>query len=92
MKLKTAKTIFKSKTFWLNLVAALLALGDQLAGTGLIPLEYLTPAMAILNIVLRLITHQPVTIGTPPMSLPDAVKLSPPESPKKRTGIDIERL
>ena len=90
-KAQLGKSIFSSKTFWMNLLAALAALGDQLAGTGLIPLEYLTPAMAILNIALRLITHQPVTVGTPPAPLPDSVKLAP-GMPKKPRGSDIDPL
>lgn len=54
--------IWKSKTFWVNAIGALLEIGQLLSGTTIIPHQYVVLGMAILNIVLRLITNQPTTL------------------------------
>ena len=61
-----SKSIFASKTFWANLLGGLL----QVIGlaSGAIPPQYapyLAAAQGILNIILRLLTNQPVHIVTP---------------------------
>lgn len=48
------KSIFKSKTFWLNI------LGLAATVSGVLPPKYAMPVMAISNIGMRLITNQPV--------------------------------
>jgi hypothetical protein len=51
-----AKSILMSKTLWANL----LGLGATLA--GLLPEQYSAPVMAVVNILLRMVTSQPVTL------------------------------
>jgi hypothetical protein len=55
------KTLIESKTFWVNLLTGAIAVGGYL--TGVIPAQYqpyLIGGLAIANIVLRLITGQPI--------------------------------
>jgi len=49
------KSLLTSKTFWLNVVG----LATQLA--GVVPPQYGVPALAILNVVVRLLTKEPIT-------------------------------
>lgn len=51
-----SKSIFKSKTFWLNVAA----LAVHVA--GILPAQYAVPIAAIGNIVVRLFTDQAVTV------------------------------
>ena len=55
-----SKSLFKSKTFWVNVLTA----GVELSGvlTGLIPPGALQIATNVLNIALRLVTSQPVSV------------------------------
>ena len=52
-----AKSILKSKTFWLNLV------GVGLQFVDVVPQPYGMYALAVLNILNRLLTNQPVKIS-----------------------------
>lgn len=52
------KSLFASKTFWLNI------LGGAIAVSQIVPPKYSMPIMAVSNIGMRLLTNQPVTIGT----------------------------
>lgn len=52
---KMGKSLFKSKTFWLNV----LGVGVHVA--GIVPPQYGVPALAILNVLIRLLTEQPIT-------------------------------
>ena len=58
-----SKSIFESKTIWINVVAAAITAGLNLAG---IPVPegvmIATIASAVVNIILRFITKQPVHI------------------------------
>ncbi len=58
------KNLFKTKTFWLNVGLVAVALLGLLAGSPLLShySPYLTLAGAVVNIVLRTITSQPVYI------------------------------
>lgn len=61
------KSLLASKTFWANLLAG----GLQIAGmvSGFMPEKYAPLGVAvqsILNIVLRLVTNQPITTGAAP--------------------------
>lgn len=49
------KSLLTSKTFWLNVV------GAATVAAGFVPPQYGVPALAILNIVNRLLTNQPIT-------------------------------
>lgn len=53
------KSLLTSKTFWLNVVA----IAIQFA--GFVPLQYGVPALALLNVVNRLLTDQPITSVLP---------------------------
>lgn len=53
------KSIFASKTFWLNL------LGGAVAVAQVIPPKYSMPTLAIANIGMRLITEQGVYVVPP---------------------------
>lgn len=50
------KSLFKSKTFWTNLVGLALQVG------GILPAKYGMPVLAVANLILRLLTDQPVHI------------------------------
>lgn len=52
-----SKPIYMSRTFWLNI------LGTAAMLTGYLPEQYGVPAMGVLNIVLRFLTTQPVTVA-----------------------------
>lgn len=60
--MNNAKTIFASKTFWLNILGALIYLlgGDYIH--SLIPPDYYATLMMLLNILNRFLTNGPVTI------------------------------
>jgi len=53
-----SKSIFKSKTFWFNV----LGIGVAVASGGIIPGNVATPVIAVGNVVLRLVTKEPVHI------------------------------
>jgi hypothetical protein len=57
------KSLFASKTFWVNALTLAIGVGGYL--TGLVPAPYqpiVVAALALANIILRTITDQPVTI------------------------------
>lgn len=54
------KSLLTSKTFWLNLVAALIGIA------GVMPAKYSVPVLAVLNIGNRLLTNQPIVALTGP--------------------------
>lgn len=56
------KSLIKSKTFWLNSITAAVAVGSGSLGFNLPP-KIAVPVVAIGNILLRLLTKQPVTIS-----------------------------
>lgn len=53
------KHILMSKTFWINLLGLLATIG------GLLPPRWGVPTLSIVNILLRLVSNQPVTIKLP---------------------------
>ena len=57
------KSIWKSKTFWINVISALLEVAQLLTGTQILPPSTLTLIMNVLNILLRRITSTSVTFG-----------------------------
>lgn len=57
-----AKSIFRSKTFWVNAAAAVGLIGQWAVGHHWIAPGDAAFALAIANIGLRIITEQPVTL------------------------------
>ncbi len=57
------KSLWKSKTFWFNLLTGLAELAQVLSGTNLVPPGVLTVAAAVINIGLRLVTDKPIQGG-----------------------------
>lgn len=61
-----ARVWWQSKTFWLNLVAIVVAVGYYLLDTpGIVPAQYVSYVVAGLgaaNLVLRMVTNQPLTL------------------------------
>ena len=59
------KSLFASKTFWVNLISGavlFLALPELSTVLGPDAIRYTTLVQAVLNIVLRLVTVEPVSI------------------------------
>lgn len=50
------KSLFASKAFWLNVAGLLAAVG------GVLPPEYAVYALAVGNVIVRLMTSQPIEI------------------------------
>lgn len=50
------KHLFKSRTFWLNVLGAAATIGEVL------PMKYAAPTLAIANIGMRLLTNQGVSL------------------------------
>lgn len=59
---KMGKSLFTSKTFWLNI------LGLATTAAGVVPPQFGVPALAILNILNRFLTTQPITSLAGPSS------------------------
>lgn len=55
-----SKSLFKSRIFWANALSAMAELSGALS--GFIPPGALTLATNVINIALRLVTSQPVTV------------------------------
>jgi hypothetical protein len=60
-----AKPIWKSKTFYFNLLMGGLQIADWAAGSGLLPVQYAAGITMVGNILLRLVTGQPIAMGKP---------------------------
>lgn len=61
------KSIFKSKTIWANLIGGAVALLGTLSNSDLVAenpelAAYFTTGMAVLNLFLRLVTKEPVSL------------------------------
>ncbi len=55
------KSIFTSKTFWVNVLAVLAMVLQAMTGKELLNMEVQASILAGINIVLRFITKEPVT-------------------------------
>lgn len=60
-----SKSIFRSKLFWINVLAAIVEIGQSLSGTNLVPSGHLLVGVNIANILLRRLTSDPVHVVTP---------------------------
>ena len=63
-----SKPLQKSKTFWVNLAVVVIAGLTGMMGTDVIAanpelLAYMTAGVGAINIVLRLLTDSPVSVG-----------------------------
>lgn len=54
------KPLWRSKTLWLNVIAAVLGVIN--AGEAVVPPDLLAGAAALANVGLRLVTHEAVSI------------------------------
>lgn len=82
-----AKMWYTSKVFWLNLVAIVVAVGYYLMDTpGIVPATYVTYVAAGLgaaNLVLRMVTNQPITLrGKKPDAPADVTDTPAANAPK----------
>ena len=59
------KPIWKSKTFWFNILSGVLEVGQVVSGLNIIPPGTIAVAAALINIVLRRITNTPTTFTAP---------------------------
>ena len=55
-----SKSIWRSKTFWLNLLLGAVAIANGQSATNVVPADLLALVAAGLNITLRSLTHEPV--------------------------------
>lgn len=55
---KMEKSLWKSKTFWFNILATTTSLLEVIP----LPQEYVIPAIGIINVLLRTVTDKPVKI------------------------------
>ena len=61
----TGKALFTSKIFWWNVIAGGLQVATWAVGSGLIPQPYGVAVQSIVNIILRLVTTEPITSVLP---------------------------
>jgi len=55
------KSIFVSKTFWVNAIALGCMIYQGITGKEVIGLEVQASILSVINIILRVITKQPIT-------------------------------
>ncbi len=60
MKVTISKTLFTSKTFWVNLVAIAAIVSQYVVGFEVFPMEAQAGILALVNAVLRLATRKPI--------------------------------
>ena len=60
------KSIFTSKTFWFNVIAGLGAFAQSQGLLTIIPDPWGPPIVALINLLLRYVTIQPVTLLSSP--------------------------
>lgn len=87
----STKSILKSRTLWLNVGMAVVAIAGVMLDGGLVPEKYLahvTAAFAIANVILRLLTNQPVHFARPKSAKEQADALKNAiEAARKNAGI-----
>jgi len=58
-----SKPFYKSKTFWFNVVAFIVAILANFGYTGEVPADwqpFILPAVIVANLILRFVTKQPI--------------------------------
>lgn len=55
------KRFYRSKTFWVNLLAGIALIAEGAFGEEVLPLEVQMAALAVVNLVLRKVTREPVS-------------------------------
>ena len=61
LRRKRVKHFLKSKTFWVNLLAGIVLIAESVAGEEVvIPLEAQAAILAVVNLMLRKVTREPV--------------------------------
>ena len=56
------KRFYRSKTFWINVIAATILIAEGVSGREVvIPLEVQAAILAVVNLVLRKVTKEPVS-------------------------------
>ena len=55
------KSVFTSKTFWVNIIAIGAMVAQGVSGRDLVPLEIQGSILGVINVILRTITKEPVT-------------------------------
>ena len=69
------KSLFQTKTFWVNLLIAVPTLLDLVGDLGIFqamnaPVEIIALILAIVNVILRVVTKEPVTVSPMPLFYP----------------------
>jgi hypothetical protein len=86
-----SKSLFASKTFWVNLLAGFIGVAGE--ASGLIPPKwapYIAAAVGVANILLRLISTGPVHVTTPQtvtQASPDAPQVKAAQAGYARLGV-----
>ena len=57
----TAKRWFKSRTLWVNALTVVAVVLDKLTGLNMINAKYVATALAVVNLVLRVLTDKPIS-------------------------------
>lgn len=60
-----SKSMFQSRTFWVNVVGVSLEIAQLVSGLRVVPTVYMTLILGILNVVLRSLTDRPVYFVAP---------------------------
>lgn len=80
-----AVSLFSSKTFWVNIIAFLIAISGLSEVVTIVPLRFMpmySAVVAILNVYLRTVTVRPVALIAPGDTAPvDVPKIGPPPPP-----------
>jgi len=63
LQMVQTKSIFASRTFWFNVISAGVLAGQELLGANVLPVQYQLYGTNAVNLLLRLMTTQPVTVG-----------------------------
>lgn len=59
------KPFWESKTFWVNVIAILILVGDYLFTNQIIPVEVGALVLGILNIILRFVSDKTISFSKP---------------------------